>query len=456
MSIHTAFLFLLVAIYISSTLAQNTGDDGRVTYIIHIQPDPTIDPPSTREDREQWYKSFLPATSNGQPQLIYSYNTVISGFAARLTKEELEAIKNKSGFIHVMPDRLFHLTTTHSPSFLGLHKSSPGFWESSNYGKGVIIGVLDTGVTPDHPSFSDQGMCSPPTKWKGVCEFRPSNCNNKLIGARTLLKGINATRTIEFFSAREPYDKNGHGTHTASTAAGMFVKNANINGLANGTAAGIAPHAHLAIYKVCADDFCASSDILAGFDQAVDDGVDILSVSIAAESSNFYEDSAAIGAFGAMEKGVFVSLAGGNDGPFDSTVSNEAPWVMTVGASTMDRDLRSTVKLGDHHVFKGQTAYQPKSFKSSSLSLVYPVSTLSIMLQPAAPVRLFHGIDVKGMVVLCDEGDNTEVEKGKNVKNAGGAAMIIANVPIEGYTTFADTHVLPVAHWPTSLPEARA
>ncbi|KAM0935304.1 putative cucumisin [Dioscorea sansibarensis] len=192
------FIFSSICVYIiSSTLAQNTDNDGRATYIVHVQREASMGSFSSSEEREQWHKSFLPAVataSAGEPRLIYSYSNVFGGFAARLTNEELEAMKKKDGFIHATPDELLQLETTHSPSFLGLHTSSPGFWKSSNFGGGVIIGVLDTGVTPDHPSFRDEGMPSPPTKWKGVCEFSSSTCNNKLIGARTFLSGMDVAQ----------------------------------------------------------------------------------------------------------------------------------------------------------------------------------------------------------------------------------------------------------------------
>jgi subtilisin family serine protease len=116
--------------------------------------------------------------------------------------------------------------TTHTPNFLGLHKEV-GFWKGSNFGKGVIIGLLDTGVLPDHPSFSDKGVPSPPAKWKGKCEFNGAVCNNKLIGARVFHKGSQVVGAA-------PFDDVGHGTHTASTAAGNFVKDANALGNAKG------------------------------------------------------------------------------------------------------------------------------------------------------------------------------------------------------------------------------
>ncbi|KAK6263005.1 hypothetical protein QUC31_008821 [Theobroma cacao] len=132
------------------------------------------------------------------------------------------------GVIKVHPQRVLPLHTTHSTDFLGLHQNM-GFWKQSNFRKGVIIGVQDTGITPSHPSFSDEGV-PPPEKWKGRCEL--VECNNKLIGARNF-------RNDE--QGQAPLDQDGHSTHTASTTAGNFVQGASVFGKVNVTAVGMAP-----------------------------------------------------------------------------------------------------------------------------------------------------------------------------------------------------------------------
>ncbi|KAK4729011.1 hypothetical protein R3W88_021999 [Solanum pinnatisectum] len=203
------------------------------TYIVQVEsPKSHISTQSSRMDLESWYKSFLPNTIetaglDEKPRLIYSYHNVIIGFAARLSAKQVKEIEKTPGFISAWRQRILFLHTTHTPSFLGLQQNI-GMWRDANYGKGVIIGVLDTGITPDHPSFSDKGMPHPPAKWKGKCESNfTTKCNNKLIGART------------FLNSDSPIDDVGHGTHTASTAAGGFVKGAYVYGNANGTAVGI-------------------------------------------------------------------------------------------------------------------------------------------------------------------------------------------------------------------------
>ncbi|KAK9927387.1 hypothetical protein M0R45_024571 [Rubus argutus] len=129
----------------------------------------------------------------------------------------VEEMEKKDGYISAHPERNLQLHTTHTPNFLGLHQDV-GLWKESNYGEGVIIGLLDTGIFPDHPSFGDEGVAPPPAKWKGKCDFSGAVCNNKLIGARSFDGGKT--------TGGPPVDDEGHGTHTSSTAGGNFVKGA--------------------------------------------------------------------------------------------------------------------------------------------------------------------------------------------------------------------------------------
>ncbi|OUZ99470.1 Peptidase S8/S53 domain [Macleaya cordata] len=437
------FLFsfpLTIAHRFSPLLGSSSSKSGLRTYIVHVA-QPEVTAFAARSDREDWYKSFLPTTiassTSESQRMVYSYHNVISGFAARLTEEEVKAMAKKDGFISAQPDRISRLHTTHTPNFLGLHQNF-GVWKESNFGKGVIIGVLDTGVFPSHPSFNDEGIPPPPAKWKGKCQFGASECNNKLIGAKSFNNGAKAV---------PPLDDDGHGTHTASTAAGRFVQNVNVLGNANGTAAGMAPYAHLAIYKVCFGEDCANSDILAGLDSAVEDGVDVLSLSLGSDSVPFHMDNIAVGSFGAIQKGIFVSCSAGNSGPLDSTLSNEAPWILTVGASTIDRTIVATAKLGNGEELDGESLFQPADFSSYTfLPLIYAGADGKPDSKFCGEGAL-NGTDVKGKVVLCERGNGVgRIAKGEEVKNAGGAAMILMNQETDGFSTEADAHVLPATH----------
>ncbi|XP_024985560.1 subtilisin-like protease SBT1.2 [Cynara cardunculus var. scolymus] len=388
------------------------------------------------EDLQSWYNTFLPATaanSDEKPHMVHAYRNILMGFAARLTVQQVKEIEKKDGVISAQPQRVLSLQTTHTPNFLGLHQNL-GFWRDSNYGKGIIIGVLDTGITPGHPSFNDTGVDPPPTKWKGKCEV--AGCNNKLIGVRNFVTA----------SSGSALDEEGHGTHTSSTAAGNFVDGANALGNDKGTAVGMAPLAHVAMYKVCDENGCAESDMLAAMDAAVGEGVDVLSLSIGGPSIPFYRDAIALGAFGAIQQGIFVSCAAGNSGPFNSTLSNEAPWILTVGASTVDRKVKATVKLGNEDLLDGESLFQPKDFPETLLPIVYPGMNGNQNAAWCAPGSL-NSTDVKGKVVICIRGGGVgRIAKGQTVKDAGGAAMILTNVQADGVSTVADAHVLPASY----------
>lgn len=217
---------------------------------------------------------------------------------------------------------------------------------------------LFEGIWPESASFNDEAMGKIPTRWKGVCQvgqhFNSTNCNKKIIGARWFLKGISdhTNHTLEYLSAR---DAIGHGTHTASTAAGYFVENANHRGLASGLARGGAPLAHLAIYKACWDisvGDCTDADILKAFDMAIHDGVDVLTVSLGIGIPLFsyvdQRDTIAIGSFHAAAKGIAVVCSAGNSGPISQTITNTAPWIITVAATTIDRAFPTTITLGNN------------------------------------------------------------------------------------------------------------
>ncbi|KAJ0802811.1 putative cucumisin [Helianthus annuus] len=424
---------VLVLTTILSLISANAAE--LETYIVHLDSSKGQHF-IQKQDRQNWYHSFLPRTTSGANEepaaMVFAYHNVLNGFAAKLSTKHVKAMEKMEGFLFARPQRMYTKHTTHTPNFLGLHQSL-GFWSGSNYGKGVIIGVLDTGTTPGHPSFNDNGVPPPPAKWKGKCEIQ--GCNNKLIGLQDLTTGENGTR----------FDEDGHGTHTSSTAAGNFVSDTSVFGNAKGTAVGMAPLAHVAMYKVCTVLGCPESAIIAGMDASVEDGVDVLSISLGGDSVPLYDNSIAVGAFTAIQKGIFVACSAGNSGPFNSTMENESPWILTVGASTIDRKIVASVSLGNKEVFDGESLFQPKDFPQTYLPLVYPGSNGDQNASLCVEGSLDH-VDVKGKVVACDRGVIGRLDKGETVKNAGGVAMILLNQASDGDTTIADAHVLPASN----------
>lgn len=174
-------------------------------------------------------------------------------------------------------------------------------------------------------------------------------------------------------------DVEGHGTHTLSTAGGGFVAGANVFGFGNGTAKGGSPKARVAAYRVCFPPVnksqCFDADILSAFDAAISDGVDVLSVSLGGIPAKYFLDSIAIGSFHAVKKGITVVCSAGNSGPKPSTVSNLAPWIITVAASTIDREFPAYVSLGNGKKLKGQSLSQRR---------IHPVDKLYPLISSAA------------------------------------------------------------------------
>ncbi|XP_047063814.1 subtilisin-like protease 4 [Lolium rigidum] len=439
-SFRFSVLYLLPFLLVALVAVEGAGDERR-TFIVHVQPQANhvLD---TADDRKALYQSFLP----DHGRLLHAYHHVASGFAARLTQREVQAMSDLPGFVAAVPGRVYKLHTTHTPQFLGLDTQQGTRNCSYGSGDGVIIGVLDSGVTPDHPSFSGDGMPPPPAKWKGRCDFNGRRvCNNKLIGARVFDTAGNGTASSSG-APLSPIDVDGHGTHTSTTAAGAVVPGAQVLGQGRGTASGIAPRAYVAMYKVCTLEDCTDADILAGIDAAVADGCDIISMSLGGPSVPFHENSMAVGTFAAVEKGVFVSMSAGNSGPDHATMENEAPWMLTVAASTMDRLIRSTVRLGNGLAFDGESVYQP----NMSAAVLYPLVYAGASSTPDANFcgnGSLDGFDVRGKIVLCDRGNGVlMLAKGVEVLRAGGVGMVLANQFIDGFSTLAISHVLPASH----------
>ncbi|GMN68627.1 hypothetical protein TIFTF001_037680 [Ficus carica] len=301
-----------------------------------------------------------------------------------------------------------------------------------------------------HRSFSDEGLSPIPTTWKGTCEtssdFPASSCNRKIIGARAFLKRYYVSNLVTSTSnlstsTNSPRDIRGHGTHTASTAAGSMVSNASFYKYANGEAIGVATKARIAVYKVCAVKSCKSSDMLAGFDQAIADGVDIISMSISGGNKPYHRDNLAIATFGAMQHGILVSVSAGNKGPARSTVNHLPPWVLTTGASSIDREFRADVVLGDNRTFLGASLYPGPFFPfTDRYKLVYARNFGNTFCK----IGSFRNQNqLAGKIVVCNQGDVTGINMAFRVYNVSGHGTIIGNNKKFGEELRAEQHLNP-------------
>ncbi|KAL0396265.1 UNVERIFIED_CONTAM: Subtilisin-like protease SBT3.5 [Sesamum calycinum] len=369
---------------------------------------------------------------------VYSYRHGFRGFAARLTEEQASEVAEMPGVVSVFPNTKRSLHTTHSWDFMGLVGEEtmeiPGF--STKNQVNVIIGFIDTGIWPESPSFSDAGMPPVPAGWKGQCQpgeaFNSSTCNRKVIGARYYLNGYQAEeeseKIVTFRSAR---DSTGHGSHTASTAAGRYVNDMNYSGLAAGGARGGAPMARIAVYKTCWSSACYDVDLLAAFDDAVRDGVHILSLSLGADSpqGDYFNDAISIGSFHAVGHGITVVASVGNEGSSGSG-TNLAPWIITVGASSTDRDFTSGIILGNGAHLSGESLSLQKMNASARI-----ISASEAYAGYFTPYQSSYCLEsslnitkARGKVLVCRHaGSSTEskLAKGAVVKQAGGVGMVL-------------------------------
>ncbi|TMW85904.1 hypothetical protein EJD97_022288 [Solanum chilense] len=396
------------------------------TYIIHMDLSAM---PIAFSSHHSWYLSTLASISDSSNDgsLVYAYTNAIHGFSARLSLSELQVIKRSQGYLSSTKDMTVKIDTTHTSQFLGLSSSS-GAWPKSDYGRDVIIGLVDTGVWPESKSYNDNGMNDVPSRWKGECEsgtqFNSSMCNKKLIGARYFNKGLIASNpniTVEMNSAR---DTEGHGTHTSTTAAGSRVESASYFGYATGVAAGMAPKAHVAMYKALWDEGSMLSDILAAIDQAIEDGVDVISLSLGIDGRQLYDDPIAIAAFAAMEKGIFVSTSAGNEGPDNESLHNGTPWVLTMAAGTVDRDFLGTLTLGNGVSVTGLSLY-PGNSSSSDSSIVF----LNSCLEDKEVKKNAYKIAV------CYDANGSISDQVYNIRNSNvsGGVFITNNTDLEFY-----------------------
>ncbi|XP_031498746.1 subtilisin-like protease SBT3.9 isoform X4 [Nymphaea colorata] len=442
-----AWLSLCVVLFVCLGIYAE-AESSRV-YIVYLGEQQHEDPQVVVNSHHDLLATVFESKKEALDSILYSYKHGFSGFAARLTESQARVVAELPEVVHVIPSQTHKLHTTRSWDYLGLHPGTPDSLLSTvNYGDGVIIGVIDTGIWPESPSFNDEGLGAVPSKWRGRCEggelFNTSNCNNKIVGARFFAKGIFAKlggvppslkSNGEYLS---PRDANGHGTHTASTAAGSFVRNASFGGLGLGLARGGAPRARLAIYKACwgPRGDCNGADVLAAFDSATGDGVDIISVSVGTDQppQPGYLDNQndqSIGAFHAVARGITVVCSGGNAGPFPQKVTNGAPWIMTVAASTIDRSFPTAITLGNNRTLIGQSiSLGEEHDRFNDLVFAGDIASNSTISSESCDPGSLNSSLAKGKVVLCfTDAKDPRGQYSKavaTVSQAGGAGIIFA------------------------------
>ncbi|XVE69291.1 hypothetical protein DITRI_Ditri09bG0140000 [Diplodiscus trichospermus] len=430
--LHGVLLALLVSKAASDHPQSNTNTNTK-SYIVYMG-----DRPSDGSSASLLHSSLLADAFGSEfitKTVVHSYKRSFNGFVVDLTEEEAQKIAGMNGVVSVFPNEKGHLHTTKSWDFIGF----PQQVERAPLESDVIIGVLDSGIWPESESFDDNGLGPPPSKWKGSCHVAADNftCNNKIIGAKYYRSnGIFGPNHII-----SPRDSGGHGTHTASTAAGRLVDGASLYGFGSGTARGGVPSARIAVYKVCWSDGCHDADILAAFDDAISDGVDIISLSVGGRTArDYFKDPIAIGAFHAMKNGVLTVNSAGNNGPAPSSILSLSPWLLSVAASTIDRKFFTNVQLGNSETYEG-TSINTFDLKKETYPLIYGRDAPDTTTNAGIFSRFCHinSLDqnlVKGKIVLCDKAD-----KGKGPFLAGATGTLTRDP--QASNDYADFFALP-------------
>ena len=439
-------------------------------------------PNSRKYDAHLKAKQRQAAASTGVT-INRSYTLALNGFSAVLSAAQAKALAGDTDVLAVVPDSI-RKPDYSSTDFLGL-PGGDGVWDQQfggedEAGKGIVVGMLDTGYTPDNPFFAgdtvdplsgtpDVGV---PYRLQGnVIAMRKANggtfvgdcvagdgfdgteCNSKVIGARFYDKAYKAAVPPEFRSPSEkfsPLDVNGHGSHTGSTAAGNADVTQTAGGRDFGKSSGVAPAAKISVYKVCWEGSipeatgCVESDILNAIQDAVLDGVDVLNFSISG-NNNSTVDAVSLAFLNAAAAGIFVAASAGNSGPTASTVNHAGPWITSVAASTFDNTLRGTAELSDGSKFAGASV-MGSEVDSKPIVLAVDVKAAAALATDAAlcAPNSLDPAKTADKIVVCDRGVVARVDKSAEVERAGGVGMVLVNLTPGSLD--ADLHSVPTVH----------
>lgn len=475
----------------SDPLASYTGD---VNGLKATKPDAGAQLEAQSDDAQRYVKHLKGEQKSLAEEIGVTpdttYQVVLNGFSAELTGEQVDKLRTSKDVFGVFPDEIRHPDAQTSTDFLGLgddKKGRGGVWEDTGgvgkAGEGVVVGVIDTGIAPEHPSFDGKKLKKQKkqqNRHKGnqpytdgtyvyfdksdggqfqaemleAQDWDKGDYSTKLIGAQYFSAGAAAAGFDFQYDYLSPRDGDGHGSHTASTAAGNFKVNASVGGVDFGKVSGVAPGAKVAAYKACyvgpdttvtTDDICALSDLVGAIDKAVADGVDVINYSIGGGAASTVLAPEDIAFLNAAAAGVFVAVSAGNDGPDSATADHASPWYTTVAASTIP-------------TWEGTVQFE--GFEEAGASVSVPFgSTVQGPSVYAGDAAVADAVDaqlclpgtldpakVTGHIVVCDRGGNARAEKSQVVKDAGGIGVVLVNVPGGADSLDNDFHAVPTVH----------
>jgi Subtilase family/PA domain/Fibronectin type-III domain len=396
----------------------------------------------------------------GGVQIRQVYRTAYGGVAAQVPGNSISKLLKVRGVVAVQKDTL-QQPLDDNTTFIGATAVWPSLGGSAHAGNNVVIGVLDTGIWPEHPMMSAVGVPAPAGGLKG-CQFgngsdtahlgQPFACNNKLIGAYSKMAtymSAHGADANEFCNNTthvcSPRDSEGHGTHTTTTAGGDCVTTAVLYGVERGPVCGIAPGAHIEMFRVCGSAGCFTSDSVSAVSQAIADGVNVINFSISGGGQP-YTDPVELAFLDATNAGISVNASAGNSGPGAGTSDHGGPWTTTVGASTGPRSFTSTLHL---------TADAGATLDVAGVTLTDGISNPTPVVLAATLPKAGGGNEdalcqsdvaagaATGKVVVCRRGGNGRIDKGRRVLAGGAAGMILYNQSAAVTDLESDNHYLP-------------
>lgn len=448
----------------------DNDDQPRSSYIVILDAEPILDydgdiddleatatedgeRPDPRDDAVEEYRNYLTRTQNQiiksvdlKPEdILNRYNFATVGFSALLTDSEATKLGRRDDVTLVERDTLFELTEHSQGPERGVSGgASPTIGTAEHTGEGVVVGVVDTGIWPEHPMFADDGSYEgvPDTWTTEACAFgagthNPEDasfeCNDKLIGARNLRQTYTALLGAEVYASARDYT--GHGTQVAGIAAGA-PSGATILGEEAGAATGVAPRARLAAYAACGSMGCYASDVIGAIDRAVADGVDVINYAAVGGSEPI--SSLGLVLLRATSASVSVATAAGNAGPGAATVGEPAtfPWVTSVGSADLHSGFQAAMTIaGEQYAGVSVTGETDELTVADAATRGNPRCDPSVEFEPA----------LDGEMVVCARGAVERIAKSRAVFDQGGGGMIVFN-QTKAQSLIAETHWVPTIH----------
>ena len=371
-----------------------------------------------RNDFKRWLRANAPGA-----KVTSEYDISLNAVAVKLNGTPLETIAAAPMVERVQYNALYHPNLSESYKIINASDAWAAAGGRSVAGAGIKIGDIDTGIDETHPFFDPTGFSYPPGFPK--CDAADSTSHTQDQDCKYVSPKVIVAKVFYNKAQQQGLDAQAiqdHGTHTAGIAAGVTGQTAVVNGVSIDDMSGIAPGAWLGNYNVFPDDVlnARSEDILNAVDAAVEDGMDVLNLSLGG-TYHGNNDLLAMGLDNAVDAGVVVAVAAGNSGPGQGTLESpgRARKIITVAAST------------NKH-FVGQPFTYPAGGGTTIGAAVgdfppLPTSSFGLFFNPDLTGCTSVDPGAAGKVVVVNRGGCTFSTKVRNAIAAGAIGVVVIN-----------------------------